>query len=196
MSDMKKLYSQLSNHIDKLEQRQRKLTGKLFKPEDLIVRPRLYLRGQFLEYDIATHNLQIKINGHSHYYPLHLYDSAWLAFPGHQVLVFNTEHGVRVSGFGANGVQIPSARREEMTLLKVFSAQRQWVFGHLSGTRIQLPIPELLPEDTELKIGSRYRFKVIESLPDRFYILDKQLVDINTRENLVETIMHSAFTHK
>lgn len=189
--EIKELYDKLSRQVSSLEKRQRELLQASLKPSDMTVAPRLYIRGMFVEFDVESDNLIVKANGQTYYYPIDCYDSAWLPFPGHQVLVFLTEEGIRMTGFGANGRRLPIARREDMVLTSFHLNAGSWSFKHASGLHLTLPIPERLPAETPLKLGAHYQFRIVDSYPDRFYILDSMNQHTTYRKDIINTVMHS-----
>ena len=189
--EIKQLYEKLSLRVKELEEQQSELLKNSLKPGDLSVAPRLYLRGMFVEFDLETNNLVIKANGRTLFYPLENYDSAWLPFPGHQVLIFQTEQGIRISGFGANGRRLPSSPKESMELSQVIFERQQWIFKHAYGLQLALPIPDVLPDGIGFQLGASYTFRLIDSYPDRFYVLDEMIQTDTTCEDTFRTMMHS-----
>lgn len=184
------LYEKLSNDVALLEKKQKKLTNSVLKT-DMAVLPRLYVRGSFYEFDEATQNLVVKTHGDTFYYPIECYDSEYLPVPGRQVLIYNTESGMRISGFEAKGFQIPPARKESLILRHVSIEHDSWDFSLPNEQILTLPLPSEFPEHFEFRLGASYTFRVIDSMPNRFYIFENIAQDIGYNSDLLGDIYHS-----
>lgn len=176
------LYTKLARDVDELDRAQRQLVERAYRPQDLEIPPKVYLRGMYVQFDQSTECLEIKVNGERYYYPISQYDSAWLPFPGHQVLIFQTDTGPLISGFSAGGKRIPTACREILKLFRVLPNDKLWLFKHADGTSLYLPIPAFLPEGIGLHLGAYYCFKVVDALPSRYYLLESVLDSHGSRD--------------
>ncbi|MGL6260355.1 hypothetical protein [Vibrio sp. WXL210] len=185
--ELKQLYKRLLNSVKDLELRQQKLTNALLDNQSLDVVPKLYLRGQFIEFDAEQQCLEIKIDGERYYYPLSDYCCQWLPFPDHQVLIFCSEQGRQIFGFAEGGRQIPVATAKRLALIRINSVYRTWTFRDSEGVLVELP---LMPQPSEIVIGQTYRFREVESEPDRYWTLELEKELTSDRSEITNSVFN------
>ena len=166
------LNGQFSQHIRQLQQKIQAAKRFSLKQQNLATPgSRLYIRGEFREFDPNYQAVDIYFDNRSNWYPLACYEGERIPRPDTPALIVQNGQRPAIFGYQEMGEMIPIAPRISMQV-RSFNLHQGVLLGQLeqmAGIQRLSIEPELL-QGLNLYPGCQLQLRMIEQLPDLYLI--------------------------